>query len=270
MEPQRVVSREYKVMLRPRLFSGAEDAALATAHALWLDVGKNIGAVVVGADGDLSRIKARRLITFFDTRARGLDEAHYIFRERRATDGSQREVTLKFRHPDRFFAQARDLKARSAAAAKTKFEEDIKGPFVSLHSFSTTVAITDQAKFARLGDVMELFPDLDERLPGADKKEPLRAVNDFTAREVVIDGAHAQMGKTPKVDAEWALIVWYDEHGKSKTPIAVELSFRYGDKSEDYSGGLTRRASEVFGIIQTRLKRWVDPKPRTKTAVAFQ
>jgi hypothetical protein len=270
MEPQRVVSREYKVMLRPRLFAGAEDALLSEAQALWQDAGEKIGDVVLGVDGDLSRIKARRLITFFDTRARGLDQAHYIFRERRAADGSKREVTLKFRHPDRFMAQARDMKAKSAAAASSKFEEDIKGPFVSLHSFSTTVAIADAAKFDRLGDVMECFPDLGERLPRADKREPLCAVNDFTAREVVIDGAHAQMGKTPKVDAEWALIVWYDDRGRKETPIAVELSFRYGHKGEEYGGGLTRRASEVFGMIQTRLKRWVDPNPRTKTAVAFQ
>jgi hypothetical protein len=269
MAPQQVVSREYKVMLRPKLFTGTENALLAQAHALWQDVVERIGEVVVHVDGDLSRIKARRLISFFDTRDHRLDEAHYIFRERRAADGSQREVTLKFRHPDRFLAQARDMKARSAAEAKSKFEEDIKGPFVSLHSFSTTVAIADAAKFARLGDVMELFPDLGERLRRADKDEPLRAVNDFTAREVVVDGAEAQMGKTPKVDAEWALIVWHDQRSRNETPIAVELSFRYGHKSEEYSGGLTRRASDVFDMIQTRLKRWADPKPRTKTAVAF-
>ena len=100
MEQQRVVSREYKVMLRPELFTGAENAVLAEAHALWQDVVERIGEVVVQVDGDLSRIKARRLISFFDTRDHRLDEAHYIFRERRATDGSKREVTLKFRHPD--------------------------------------------------------------------------------------------------------------------------------------------------------------------------
>jgi hypothetical protein len=270
MEAQRVVSREYKVMLRPRLFTGAEESVLAKAHALWQDVAEKIGEAVVHVDGDLSHIKARRLISFFDTRDHRLDEAHYIFRERRGTDGSKREVTLKFRHPDRFFAQARDMKARTSQEAKRKFEEDIKGPFVSLHSFSTTVAIADAAKFAKLGDVMELFPDLADRIKGADKNEPLRVVNDFTAREVVVDGAKAQMGKTPKVDAEWALIVWYDQQSRGQTPIAVELSYRYGHKSEEYSGGLTRRASDVFHVIQTGLKRWVDPKPRTKTAVAFQ
>jgi hypothetical protein len=270
MERQRVVSREYKVMLRPTLFRGAEKSLIADAHTLWRDVSKQIGKVVVDVSGDLSRIKARRLITFFDTRRHRLDEAHYIFRERRETDAPRREVTLKFRHPDRFLAQARDMKARTSGDTKTKFEEDIKGPFVSLHSFSTTVAVADAAKFARLGDVMELFPDLADRISGADKDEPLRAVNNFTAREVVVDGALAQMGKTPKVDTEWALIVWYDERGSNEKPIAVELSYRYGDKSEDYSGGVTRRASEVFDVIQSGLKRWVDPKPRTKTAVAFQ
>jgi hypothetical protein len=270
MERQKVVSREYKVMLRPNLFKGAEEVLLADAHTLWKDVAKKVGVVVLGVAGDLSRIKSQRHITFFDTRNHRLNEAHYIFRERRAADGSKREVTLKFRHPDRFLAQARVMQAKASRKAKTKFEEDIKAPFVSLHSFSTTVVIDDEARFTKLGDVMRLFPDLADRVDGADEDEPLLAVNNFTAREVVLDGAQTQIGKTPKVDAEWALIVWYDKRRKDKKPIAVELSYRYGDKNEEYGGGVTRRASDVFDVLQSGLKRWVDPKPRTKTAVAFQ
>lgn len=270
MERQKVVSREYKVMLRPKLFTGAAESLLGDGHALWKDVAEQIGVVALDVSGDLSRIKTSRLISFVDTPDRRLNDAHYSFRERRAADGSKREVTLKFRHADRFLAQARDMKARTSEEAKTKFEEDIKAPFVSLHSFSTTVAIADAAKFARLGDVMRLFPDLADKIKGADRDEPLLAVNKFTAREVVLDGAQTQLGKSPKVSAEWALIVWYDQRGNEERPIAVELSYRYGDKNEEYGGGVTRRASDIFDVIQSRLKQWVDPKSRTKTAVAFQ
>jgi hypothetical protein len=270
MERQNVVSREYKVMLRPNLLTGAEESLLTNGHMLWQDVAEKIGAVALDVVGDFSRIKTRRLISFFDTRDRRLNSAHYIFRERRTADGARGEVTLKFRHPDRFLAQARDMKARTSAEAKTKFEEDIKAPFVSLHSFSTTVAIADAVRFVKLGDLLTLFPDLADRMAGADKDEPLLAVNNFVACEVVLDGAKTQIGKTPQVDAEWALIVWHDQRRNDKNPLAVELSYRYGNKNEEYGGGLTRRACDVFDVIQSRLKRWVDPKPRTKTAVAFQ
>jgi hypothetical protein len=271
MARQTVVSREYKIMLRPKLFTGAEKALLARADALWQDVFELVSRVAVGVTGDLSQIKTRRLIRFLDTRTHRLNRAHYIFRERRATSGPTREVTLKFRHFDRFLAQARDMQPRRVRDAKTKFEEDIKGPFVSLYSFSTTVAIDDRATFAQLRDVTRLFPDLAGRI-GADgeAKQPLLGVNDFVAREVVLTGATAQIGRTPKVNAEWALIVWYDERGESEKPVAVELSFRYGDKREAYGGGATRRASDMFRVVQTELRNWVDPKPRTKTAFVFQ
>lgn len=267
MERQKVVSREYKIMLRPKLFAGAEKSLVASAQALSRDVSEQIGTVALGVTGGLSRIKTRRLITFLDTRTHHLNRAHYIFRERR--DGSKREVTLKFRHPDRFLAQARDMHVKKFQDAKTKFEEDIKAPFVSLHSFSTTVEVDDRVTFAQLRDVMELFPDLSGRIAGSDD-EPLQVVNDFTARELVLNGANAQIGKTPRVDAEWALIVWYDERKNAENPVAVELSFRYGDKNEEYGGGVTRRAADIFNAIQSELGKWVDPKPRTKTAFVFQ
>lgn len=269
MPQQRIVSREYKIMLRPALFRGAEKPLVAHARALWRDVASKAGPAALGRAGDLSRIKVRRLITFHDTPKFRLNDASYIFRERRAEVESRREITLKFRHPDRFLAQARQMQA-NASDAKTKFEEDIKAPFVSLYSFSTTVAIDASAAFTKVGDVSRLFPDLAKRIDDDGDSEPLRAVNKFTAREIVIDGATMQLGKTPTVEAEWALIVWYEAHGDGEKPVAVELSFRYGDKQEEYGGGVTRRASDVFDALQSRLKRWVDPKPMTKTAFVFQ
>src|SRR5262245_51173452 len=268
MQQQKIVSREYKIMLRSKMFTGAEKALLGHAHALWCDVAGKVGPVALGAAGDLCRSKTERLISFHDTAKRWLNDACYVFRERRAENGSGREITLKFRHPDRFLAQAREMRA-NASDAKTKFEEDIKAPFVSLYSFSTTVAIDASAAFTKLRDVSRLFPDLTKRLDNAGDTELLHAVRKFTAREIVIDGATTQIGKTPHVDAEWALIVWYNAHGEEGKPVAVELSYRYGDKDGEYGGGVTRRAFDVFDTIQSKLKRWVDPNPMTKTAFVF-
>jgi hypothetical protein len=269
VERQNVVSREYKVMLRPELFKGDHDKLLTHAASLWKDLSRTLADVVLRSAGGLSKVKTRRLIRFLDTRDRRLNGADYIFRERRELDDTTREMTLKFRHPDRFLAQARDMTPAGAAKAKTKFEEDIKAPFISLYSFSTTIGVADSARWSAIKDLVKQFPDLDKRLGDIDQAERLQTVNDFTARELVLHGGAVQIGKTPDVDAEWALIVWYDERGDHASPAAVELSYRYGDKNESYGGGLTRRAYDIFTVLQSDLKRWVDPNPRTKTAFAF-
>jgi hypothetical protein len=269
VERQNVVSREYKIMLRPKLFKGDPDKLLAHAASLWKDLCRTLEDVVIRSAGGLSEIKTRRLIRFLDTRDRDLNHADYIFRERHDLDETTREMTLKFRHPDRFLAQARNMKPAAAAKAKTKFEEDIKSPFVSLYSFSTTIGVADDVRWPALKDLIKQFPDLDKRLGDIDRAERLQTVSDFTARELVLHGATVQIGRTPDVEAEWALIVWYDDGGNHRAPAAVELSYRYGDKNENYAGGPARRASDIFALLQSDLERWVDPNPRTKTAFVF-
>jgi hypothetical protein len=161
------------------------------------------------------------------------------------------------------------MKASTGRKGRTKFEEDIKGPFLSLYSFSTTVAADDDETSWTLGKVSALFPDLGGKLERFRPSATLSAVRGFTAREVVVTGGRLQLGRTPKVEAESALIIWYDEASRRSKPVAVELSFRYGDQNGNYGGGLSRRAFEVFATLQTRLKKWVDPNPRTKTALVY-
>jgi hypothetical protein len=138
-----------------------------------------------------------------------------------------------------------------------------------LYSFSTTVEIEGDRSFDGLGDVAQLFPDLSERLEDFREEKALVAVNGFTARELVIGGATLQVRKTPRADAEVALIVWYDEMGRKDKPVAVELSFRYGDPAGDYGGTMARRAFDIFRGLQKGLGKWIDPRSRTKTAFVY-
>ena len=94
-------------------------------------------------------------------------------------------------------------------------------------------------------------------------------VNELTALERVIVGASLQIGKSPAVRAECALIVWHDHNRRRAAPVAVELSYRYGDKQERYGGIAALRAFDAFQPIQTRLGRWVDPHAVTKTALVY-
>ena len=271
MKPQSVISREYKVMLRRNRFAGSRRALLTSANAAWRELSHRVADIALDTQGEFTTVKAPRLITFFDTSKQDLNRHHYIFRERRDTETGTREVTLKFRHPDRHVAQGRDMTAPGARKhARTKFEEDIKAPFLSMYSFSTTIEVDDKSRFKTLKDIARLFPDIRDRIKPFEADRPLAAVNGFTAREVVLSGPEVKVGKAPRVAAESALIVWYDNGDRKSTkPVAVELSYRYGDDDERYKGATARRAFEVFDVLHTRLKTWVDPHSRTKTAFVY-
>ena len=271
MADLKVVSREYKAMLKASRFAGDDSRLLETAGRFWRAAGEAFADVVVDVGGDLSKIQAHRLIRFYDTPKRELNANAYIFRERADVDGKLREVTLKFRHPDRYLAQDCDLRAAEGADARTKFEEDIKPPFQSMFSHSTTQRIAPTKTLDTLKDVSRFYPGIRQELEHLEKDTPLEVVDKFTARELVIGGAAVQLGKSPKIPAECVLVIWYDHANPSKgeSPVVVEFSFKYGDGREDYGGGAVRRAYETFNVLQHGLPDWVDKTSKTKTAFVY-
>ncbi len=264
-----VISREYKAMLRPSRFGGDERALLKAALAFQADLSRAVADIIVRAKGAFAKPSARRRVVFFDTATHSLHAASYLCRERRDVATGARELTLKFRHPDRHIAADRSMDAARGRRPRTKFEEDVKGPFVSFYSFSTTLEIGEHRTIARMRDLARLFPDLEDRLQGFDSREPLDVVNGFVARELVLGGPILRLMDKPRTDAECALIVWYADDRRPPTPRAVEFSYRYGNKSEAYDGATARAAFDVFGVLTTRLSAWVDPNPRTKTGLVY-
>jgi len=258
-----VVSREYKVMLRAARFAGREPALLAAAAAFWNDFSRSVQALIIDVNGSLRSVAKRRRIQFFDTASRDLTAAGYCVRVRRDVKDGTPEVTLKFRHEDRYLSESRRIRTR-VPDADIKFEEDIKAPFVSLYSFSATAAVGKRQQPSDLRSLVKLFPSLSRRLDHPRGKLPLSAIGGFTARELVITGTTFQIGRGPKVEAECALIVWYDDDKPANRPQAVEFSFRYGNQREQYGGGPARRAFAIFKTLQS-LTTWIDPHPRTKT-----
>lgn len=267
MAAAKVGSREYKIMLKASRFAGDEAAAMGAARAFWREAADIFGPAVLFTTGDLAEVKANRLISFHDTPKQHLNRRSYIFRERADVDGQTREVTLKFRHPDRFVAHDRDM--RCDGKGKTKFEEDIKPPFQQLYSYSTTLPIAPDRKVDKLKDVLQLYPGLKSAITGFPADEPLERVDNFTAREVVIGGAGLQLGKKYNVWAGCVLVLWYD-HANPGDPVVAEFSFKYGDKDEAYGGGTVRRAYDVFQLLQTAFDGWIDRDSKTKTAYVYK
>jgi hypothetical protein len=268
MKTRKVVSREYKVMLQAARFGGTQKQLLVAAGQLWDELAGAVDPFVVGVDGELDTVSKQRQVTFLDTRAQHLWAAGYIFRVRGTVEGGRPEVTLKFRHPDRWVAEARQMKSRQIRAT-VKFEEDIKPPFISLYGFSTRGRIGRKNVPTTLDAVSALFPDLQKRLGRVDGSLSLRAVNGFAARELVVTGPILTIGAKPRVEAECALIVWHDQRSRANHPMAVEFSYRYGSPGGRYSGKVARRAFNIFEMLQRDLTDWVDPNSTTKTALVF-
>ena len=262
-----VKSREYKVMLLPEPFAGGDDDIRRAGVRFWADVRTALEPIDIPTEGSFDEVKARRRIRFLDSVEHVFNSQRYVFRERIDVESSDREVTLKYRHPDRYVASDRDMRAAQTSNAETKFEEDVKPPFVSVFSYSTTVEVDADVDVTRLSQVLDMFPGLEDELADLDDCD-LTDVDSFCAREVVLVGATLLLGKRD-AEAECALVVWHDDGKDDTTPVCVEFSFKYGDDEEDYRGSVARDAHDVLKVLHEQLPDWVHAEPRTKTALVY-
>ncbi len=263
-----LASREYKLMLRCSKFKGNEDKLRAAAMALWQDLAGVMLAEAVAVSGTEDVQRKRRLVKFYDTGDRWLRANDYVVRERLDLTSNERQLTLKFRHPDRFISQDRDMAPAAEYDLDVKFEEDIKPPFQALYSHSSTVLLKDGAAIDTLSAVGKCYPGLAPAVGRFPDEEKLVQVGQFTAYEQVLKGTSFKIRKDPAVDAVCSLTLWYASEDDPK-PLVAEFSFKYADDKENYSGKMARRAYDSFMGIQDRLGAWVDNKSMTKTAYVY-
>ena len=268
MKKQKIKSREYKIMLLPGRFTGNEVELINKAGAFWQDFSERIMPVSMRSEGSFHRIK-NRTIQFYDTQALLLRKSHFVCRARKELSTGDREVTLKFRHPDRYIAQDRDLSATKKKAGKQKFEEDIKPPYVKLYSHSTKQQIKSNVNLHTLGDISRLYPHFKEQVKPFNKQERVILVGNFTAREKLITGAEFLIRNHPKRYAECALILWYNNEVREEGPLLAEFSFKYEDGKENYTRKMTLRAYEIFLRLQNNLADWISPQSVTKTSYLY-
>ncbi|WP_353571812.1 hypothetical protein [Candidatus Albibeggiatoa sp. nov. BB20] len=255
-----VGSREYKLMLNPRLFEGVDPTAAVTSY--WGQLKSIIEAEPIGRDsrGSFSLDKLRT-VKFYDTpTACTLKSKGYTFRER--VENGEREVTLKYRAYDRFIAGYKDMQGEASRHPETKFEEDISAPFVSKYSHSTTQSIGDNKNLNKMDDPIGLYPSLEAY--GFDPDMTISLVNNLVVTEKVYKGTSVDLGN---LNAEFALTLWYDSE-ISSNPMIAEVSFKYKDANEDYSENVVARALQVFEAMQT-MTSWTSSSSLTKTAFVF-
>ena len=267
---QKVGSREYKLMLKASRFSGSTDEFKQAAGALWSDLAAIIIPHVISISGTEDISNKRRAVRFFDTKDHWLRANDYVFRERIDLEESERKVTLKFRHPDRYISQDRNMAPDKKLDVDTKFEEDIKPPFEKLYSFSSNVILPAEHKIETVSDVKDLFPGLAKAAEDLPTDGKLQVVGGFTAFERVLKGTSFEIGKDNDGDtpAECSLTLWYKAEDSDRPEVA-EFSFRYESADEDYTAGQAQRAYNVFQALQSELKGWVDLKSMTKTVYVY-
>jgi hypothetical protein len=265
---QTIGSREYKLMLDAARFAGDEEHLKEAAGTLWGELAAIIIPHAIAVSGTDDVEHRRREVRFFDTADKWLRTSDYAFRERVDREAGEREVTLKFRHPDRFISQDRDMQPADGFEPDLKFEEDIKPPFQSLYSFSSNTLVKDDTELETLKGVARLYPGLPDSVDEFPETEPLSVVGGLTAYERVVKGTSFKIRNKPEVSAECSLTLWYDSE-QGEAPLLAEFSFKYADPDEAYSGKMARRAYGAFVAIQNGLGKWIDAKSPTKTAYVY-
>ncbi len=207
-----VGSREYKLMLDPSLFTGSNPSS---AIANYWNVLEDLVETNVGrsASGSFSLHKSRT-VRFYDTpNSCVLKNNSLVFRER--VENGDREVTLKFRSPDRFISGHQDMSA-SGSDAETKFEEDISAPFISKYSYSTTQEISRSKNLNKIDDPIGLYPGLESY--NFDEDEAIALVGNLEISERVYKGTDVDLGNK---DGDFSLTLWYKD-GVLNAPVVAE------------------------------------------------
>src|SRR6185503_19230926 len=106
MKSERIISREYKLVLKAKEFVGGESVLVEKSELFWTGLNS---LLELKCSGSLSEIGTRRELRFYDTGDSTLYHHNYIFRERKGEEDEKKEITLKFRHPDRYVSEDRDM-----------------------------------------------------------------------------------------------------------------------------------------------------------------
>lgn len=258
-----VTSREYKLILSVDRFEDRQKGAKV--------FGDLVEFLAKRQDAEVKRQgeEQRRQTWYLDTPGLALSRHGYVLRVRKEED--EHNVTLKYRHSDRYLSACRDL---SSGEGKPKFEEDVLPPFRSKFSHSTKIKMDDPPALKKMGDVTKLFPGIDLDEIEAKASTPVRTVKGLQANEVAHRLCKIRFGgKDPQVKA--CLSFWYLGSGEGEIPLVAEFSFDYdvedtdkSDELEQFPAHVVEGCNRLFETLQ-RQTAWTNPAVTTKTNYAY-
>jgi hypothetical protein len=111
MGRRNVTAREHKLLLKARRFAGNEKEMLKAVRGFWRDLAPVLRDLNIRKEGKFDNIAKKQVVRVYDTKALRLRNNYTILRSRVNLDNDKNELTLKFRHPDRYISQERDATA---------------------------------------------------------------------------------------------------------------------------------------------------------------
>jgi hypothetical protein len=134
-------------------------------------------------------------------------------------------TSMKCRNPDRYVSASFDLSSNKQKI-KSKFEEDIIGPFASNFSLSATFQTKSEPDLRSFKDLVSIFPGLSGLK--INLNEPLNKVNYFEVNELSCQIGNIKFGKNKSTD-EISLEFWYSlDKASGQPPLIVEFTFDFG------------------------------------------
>ncbi|KAJ3052378.1 hypothetical protein HK097_006440 [Rhizophlyctis rosea] len=268
-----LLSREFKLTLQESLFTGATPTT--AVNNLWTAIKGKGTPLGLTSSGTLTK-DLERTIKFYDTAGSCLlKKAGFQFRTRAITYStstictSQRESTLKYRHPDRYNSSNIDLTSSKADGCYDgeKFQQDITPPYTNVFSSSTSIQLSDSKNINTVADITDIYPDAILAY-GWPSTTPLVQVSGLTIHEKRYKGSNT-VGLPGSGDkqAKFTLSLWYTS-SSSTTPFLAEVSFVVEDSDETW-GKTSTRLTDEFWVGLQGLSSWIDPNPDTKSNIIY-
>ena len=283
-------SREYKLMLKPDKFTGADPLKAVEQFTTEQLVPALREQWNYDAAGELTQkgmqIGERRVIRFWDSGDCLLYRNGFAWRGRTEIDehgkrANELELTLKFRSPDAFLAAGMPVSAKDdAKKVDSKLEEDL-GPVAvrggpgegvaanprsvrSQFSRSTKQTVSSDKVPGTLAGIAGLYPSFNDGLRmvagNVQMSAPLEPSPEF--RELVYESSKLDITKDLK--ARLALTLWYEGAENADHPALAEISFKYDVKNGAVPNEAAGRALKLLLVMQDL--PWADPTAPTKTA----
>jgi hypothetical protein len=264
----RIHYREYKLILQPGRFTSAQ--SFTDFSRLVRQAAEQLDVALFREERSESEV---REVLFFDTPSCHLYNNAFILRQRTTyKDGwpvDEREIVLKFRHPDMNTAAAVDVRPGGQLSYLIKFKEELLtlrdglGGIRSLFSHNCMVSTPLLLRDRPFEEVAALLPAL-RRLavpPGT----PVQLVNGMAVEEVLADLGELHFGHGLKAKA--TIAIWRDRG--SQTPLIGEFAFQGKfERYEELHHKAKKRSEEFFRALQLTARNWVQVNA-TKTGVVY-
>jgi len=267
--PDQITYREYKLLLRADHF-----VKPSHFHKFWKiarRVAKPLG-VEFRKRGKSMETHVREVL-LLDTPKFRLYNAGFILRRRtfykKGLQETNREITLKFRSPDRESAAAVDVHPLLPCIHTVKFKEEVLtdreklGSMRTLYSHGCELDTPNTMLMQNFETIFQVFPALQRT--GARRQAALEVVNGVAIEEVLVNFGEIDFGS--KAAAKATLAIWRNR--MTQEHLLGEFSYQIKFPSPAGLQGKARELSEAYFVkLQTEAADWVH-MGTTKTAMVY-